>query len=120
MPLELPDYQPDVRAGIPSPTVLSEWKIQALRLCALLELHGELTAEDFLRLGMDHRRWTYPYNEWLTIRDGRFVAGEGLRFPEQHPEVYAAIVADLRRELECESSPQPHRSRGSNTTSVFA
>lgn len=101
-PIDLPEYVPDVIAGAPAPVVLSEWKIKALRLCAILAIRGYVVSEDFKWVGLDRRRWMVPYNGWLKavhLKPGRWVAGEKLHFPEQHPEVFPKIVEEMRATL---------------------
>lgn len=93
--VKLPDYVPDVAAGDSGPVQLSEWKVGALKICAWLEIRGFVTRADFRNAGIDHRRWV-PM-KWLDIRDGNYVRGETLPFPEQHPTVYAQILSDLRQ-----------------------
>lgn len=44
---DLPEFVPDVPAGVPSPVRLTEWKVKAIRLCALLRSRGWLTSADF-------------------------------------------------------------------------
>lgn len=90
----LPAYVPDVAAGASGPLQLSEWKVGALKICAWLEIRGFVTRADFRAAGIDHRRWV-PM-KWLDIRDGNYVRGETLPFPEQHPVVYSQILAELR------------------------
>lgn len=100
LPLELPDYIPDVAAGVPSPVVLTEWKIRALRLCAILEVRGYLTDDDFDAEYLDRRRWVHPLRDWLIHQDGQYTAAPGLKFPQQHPVVYAEILGEVRIELQ--------------------
>lgn len=90
---KLPEYVPDVEAGKPSPTQLTDWKIGALKIQAILESRGFVTREDFKHVGIDHRRWLKPAS-WLQIENGRYVRGRMPDFKGQHPTVYAQIVAD--------------------------
>lgn len=95
---ELPEYVPDVQAGASAPMQLSKWKIGALKVCALLELRGHVTREDFKRIGIDHRRWVGP-GGWLDIKEGVYVRGPQLDFERQHPTVYKQVLADVREEF---------------------
>jgi hypothetical protein len=96
--IELPDYVPDVIAGASAPVQLTQWKIGALKICALLEIRGHVTREDFRTAGIDHRRWV-PMR-WLEIKDGVYVRGPKLIFQKQHPEVYPQILRDVRELIE--------------------
>jgi hypothetical protein len=96
----LPPVVPDGAAGVPSPRVLSRWKVQAIRLCLRLESQGSVTTEDFDELGINHRRWVDL--GWIADsgrRDGRrtiYVAGKhsGVPLPtEQHPSATAQMRA---------------------------
>ncbi|QCG94993.1 hypothetical protein E6C67_14270 [Azospirillum sp. TSA2s] len=91
----LPDYVPDVVPGRPAPVQLTNWKIAALKVTALIELTGLVTRADFKALGMDARRWITPGYDWLRPEGGAFVAGDRMpNFSEQHPDVYAKVKAD--------------------------
>lgn len=91
----LPDYVPDVQAGVKSPIQLTDWKIKALKLCILLEHRGYLTRADFKRLHVDCRRWIAPGNRWLKATPQGFVADTHLPdFKAQHPRVWEQIKAD--------------------------
>lgn len=94
---ELPAYVPDVVAGASGPVQLTKWKVAALKVCALLEIRGHVTRQDFKRIGIDHRRWSGP-NGWLELKDGVYVRGEQLHFDRQHPDVYRQVLADIRKE----------------------
>ena len=93
---ELTKYIPDVVAGASAPVQLTHWKISALRACAILEINGSISAKEIKAIGIDPRRWTNPASRWLVPTDerGRYVAGDKLRFKEQHPKVYAEILAE--------------------------
>lgn len=93
----LPAYVPDVPAGASGPVQLTEWKIAALKICALLELRGHVTRADFKRIGIDHRRWVGP-GGWLDTRGGVYVRGEKLNFDKQHPDVFRQVLADVRKD----------------------
>ncbi|GLK86664.1 hypothetical protein [Ancylobacter defluvii] len=102
----LPEYVPDVPAGASAPLQLTNWKISALKLAALLERRGFLLRSDFKHLRIDHRRWTAPGTGWLRQRQDeqwgttapRYIPGPHLPdFKAQHPRVYAEIVADIAK-----------------------
>jgi hypothetical protein len=94
----LPEYVPDVVAGASGPVQLTKWKVQALRLMAVLEIRGHVTRQDFRTLGIDPRRWLGPQG-WLLsdpARPGEFMRGAGLDFDQQHPAVYAQVLEETR------------------------
>jgi hypothetical protein len=98
---DLPDYMPDVPAGVPAPIRLTPWKVAALKVLARLEISGWLTRKEISIFGIDARRWTAG-DGWLVPfdgdpkRGGRFQRGEKCpRFDLQHPDVYAQIKAEL-------------------------
>lgn len=95
---DLPKYVPDVAAGSPSPIQLTEWKISALKLQAILERNGFVGRGDFRTCGLDHRRWFAPETRWLVFNEkvGGWIKGP--RFPNfagQHPKVFEQVKADL-------------------------
>lgn len=93
---DLPDFVPDVPAGVPGPRTLSPWKVGALRVLALLELQGYVTRDQVRECRNDPRRWCAT-DGWLTqIGGGKWGPGKSPRFDEQHPAVYAQILAELR------------------------
>lgn len=90
----LPDYVPDVDAGAPAPNQLTDWKIRALRMMALIEIRGHCTRADFKHLRLDHRRWLAAEG-WLDRGNDGWIIGKrtpGLKLI--HPRVYAEILAD--------------------------
>lgn len=95
--LVLPEYVPDVPAGVAAPVQLTDWKIKALKLVALLQHRGHVTRADLKALGLDARRWTTPGVGYLQGQEGGiFVASDRLPdFAGQHPTVYAQILADI-------------------------
>lgn len=94
--LPLPDYVPDVAAGVAAPTKLTHWKIKAIKLKILLEKRGYLTRNDFIRFDISPSTWTQ--RGWIiqsNIR-GHWVAGIGIpEFEKQHPVNYAQIEGDF-------------------------
>lgn len=98
---KLPEFVPDVPAGASGPVQLTEWKIKALRIAAVLEIRGYVTREDFKRYGLDHRRWTGP-DGWLVANGtpGQWKSADGaVLFAADHPVVYPQVLAAVRAEL---------------------
>jgi hypothetical protein len=93
--LALPDYVPDVSAGRPSPTALTEWKIKAIRLAIILE-ERPVTRADFKALHLDPSRWTDKWTGWLDATPQGYVPRPGQipDFKAQHPVNYEQIKAD--------------------------
>jgi hypothetical protein len=95
----LPRFVPDVPAGEPAPTRLTEWKISALGIAALLELRGHVTRKDFQFYRIDYRRWA---QDWLVAGPvtGAWTAGPHLpNFAKQHPVVYPQVRAEVEERL---------------------
>lgn len=93
----LPDYVPEVAAGVPSPIILSEWKIKAMRVCVWVERNGSITRPIFKALGIDPTRWMNGH--WLTAGADRGTWTAGPAFPaprlrQEHPAIYERIEAD--------------------------
>jgi hypothetical protein len=96
---ELPDYVPDVPCGVPAPRTLSPWKVGALRVLAIIEVQGFVTREDVRNCRNDPRRWCAG-DGWLKpLERGRWTTGTAPRFDEQHPDIYAQILAETREKL---------------------
>lgn len=100
--VRLPEFVPDVAAGASAPLQLTDWKIRALRVCAVLELRGQVTRADFKRYGVDHRRWTAP-GSWLQAVPGTPGAWSWRPGADSltagHPEVYPRVREIVRAEL---------------------
>ena len=95
---ELPEFVPDVAAGVPGPSQLTKWKIAALRIVAVLEVRGYVTRADFRRYGVNHCRWV-P-SGWLKLDElGRYTKGPNLNFAEKHPVMYPQILAEIAKDL---------------------
>ena len=93
---ELPDYVPDVPAGVPAPRTLSPWKVGALRVLAMLEVQGYVTRQDVVLCKNDPRRWC-ANDGWLKqMGEGKWGPGRAPRFDLDHPDIYAQIIADIR------------------------
>jgi hypothetical protein len=94
---KLPDYVPEVAAGVPSPMILSDWKIKAMRVCVWVERNRIIERKQFRALGIDPSRWMTGH--WLTRAPerGQWIAGPGFpadQFRREHPSVYAMVEAD--------------------------
>lgn len=90
----LPEYVPDVPAGVPAPTTLSKWKIQALKLLVILE-ERPVTRKDMKALGLSATRWTEARYGWLAPTDGGY--GRSTRTPDfaaSHPSTYEQIRSE--------------------------
>lgn len=93
--VKLPEFVPDVVAGDSGPVQLTDWKIKALKVIAILEVWGSVTRADFRALKIDPTRWT---QHWLrSDGNGGWVKAERPRlqmpnFKNQHPVVYAKII----------------------------
>lgn len=98
---KLPEFVPDVIAGASGPVQLTTWKVAALRIVATLEVRGYVTRQDFRRHQVDPRRWTGP-SGWLIpgATPGQFARGPSLDFDQQHPVVFAEVLAEVRQQLE--------------------
>lgn len=96
----LPAFVPDVAAGASGPVQLTEWKVAALRIVAILHLRGYVTRADFREIRIDPRRWMGPQG-WLRpgAEPGQYVRGEGLDFDQQHPAVFAQVLEEQRGRL---------------------
>jgi hypothetical protein len=92
----LPEIVPSVRAGVPAPLRLTPWKIGALRVLAMLEVDGFVTAKSVRDCGVDARRFC-ANDGWLEqLGGGRWGRGRIPRFDTQHPEAYAQVLAEAR------------------------
>lgn len=102
-PLKVPEFTPDVPAGVPSPVQLTPWKIAALKVCATLEINGHVTKKDFDLFGIKPSLWTQ--RNWLAYDVQRkwYVRGrKGPPMPDQHPVVFAEIVAKFKTHPPCQ------------------
>lgn len=93
---QLPDMVPDVPAGVPAPVRMTPWKAGALRVLALLKLHGRITAKDIAAQGISPSMWTQG---WLARAPERgfWLACDKTpwRLGEQHPTEFAAALAAM-------------------------
>ena len=96
--LVLPEYVPQVAAGMPAPMKLTPWMIQAIKLCICIERFGAVTKQHFADLKISQSRWTQD-GLWLERTSTRGVWKPGPRFPgptfqAQHPVSWAEIERD--------------------------
>jgi len=92
---KLPEYISDAGAGNPSPLMLTDWKIRAIKLAIILE-ERPVTRADFKALGLNPQRWLDPWTKWLIrAADGGYIPGPGMpKLEREHPTNYAQIKAD--------------------------
>ncbi|MEN9926658.1 MAG: hypothetical protein RL268_2784 [Pseudomonadota bacterium] len=94
--LRLPEYVPQVTAGVPAPLKLSVWTIQAIRLCILIGCTGTVTRAHFTALKINPTRWCN--GRWLQkAQRGHWSPGPhfpGPNFRTTHPVTWAQIEAD--------------------------
>lgn len=95
--LKLPDYVPQVAAGVPSPVKLTDWMIQAIRMCILVQRLGVVSAKHFKDLKLSQSRWSE--GRWLEKDSTRGLWRAGRNFPAEtfrktHPVSWAQIEAD--------------------------
>ena len=65
--IELPEIAIQSGGGRPSPKLMSKWRVQALRVCMVLERQGYLLRSDIIDHGIDPGRWT----QYWMIPDGK-------------------------------------------------
>lgn len=95
--LSLPDYVPQVAAGVPAPLKLTDWMIQAIRMCITVERIGTVSRKHFQHLKLHQSRWSE--GRWLEKAETRGLWKAGPNFPaanfrRTHPVSYAQIEAD--------------------------
>lgn len=101
---ELPPMVPDVPAGVPSPVMLTPWKVGALRVLAHLKLHGTITAREVRACGVDPRRFCAA-DGWLKPEgDGRWSRGAVPAFDEQHPTEFATLLSKMQSSGEAKAA----------------
>lgn len=94
--LRLPEYLPRVAAGASAPRKLTDWTIQAIKLCIMLGRINMVSRAHFGALKLSPSRWCDGH--WLA-KGPRGFWMPGPRFPggrlkREHPEVWAEIEAD--------------------------
>lgn len=97
--LKLPEYVPDVDAGRSGPLKLTDWKIQAMKVCILVERVGSIHRRDFKKLRISPTLWTQN-SGWLSTSPVRGWWVKGPHFPadryrSEHPSIYPQIEADF-------------------------
>lgn len=105
---ELPEYVPDVQAGVSSPVILGPWKIKAIKVCVFVEKRKNITRRQFRKLDISPSRWMDGI--WLQKggTKGKWIAGPHFpadKYRSMHPVVYEKIEADFHKwsaELEAE------------------
>ena len=90
----LPEFVPNVPAGCPSPTILSQWKIQALKMVIWVERNRYATRAHFKHLNISPSMWMN--GNWMkpTGTRGVWEAGRnwpGERFKAEHPQIVPQI-----------------------------
>lgn len=89
---ELPPMVPGLPAGVPSPVMLTPWKVGALKVLAHLEANGTITAREVRAYGVDPRRFCAS-DGWLKSEgNGKWSRGTVPAFDEQHPAEYAQFL----------------------------
>ena len=94
----LPDYVPDVVAGVAGPVQLTDWKIKAIKLMIVLEKRGHVTRNDMKALKISPTRWCDHWQGFLHPSPQRGAYVRGKRTPDlraQHPVNYGQIEADF-------------------------
>jgi hypothetical protein len=93
----VPDYIPDVTAGVKSPVKLTEWKVRAIKLSIVLDRKGWVNRSEMRALGISPSRWCDPHQGFLRqVVPGQYERCEATPdFRTQHPENYAQIEADV-------------------------
>jgi hypothetical protein len=74
--IELPDFVPDLEAGIPAPIQMTPWKIKAIKIGLLLVKQGFLTRKDFHDENISPTLWR---QKWLDL--DKKVRGHWIRRP---------------------------------------
>lgn len=97
---EVPDYVPDVVAGASGPTMLTPWKVKAIKLQILIERRGHVGRSCFKALQLSESRWMPAQGNWLSRTETRGLFRAGPKMPDfrqQHPTNFAEIEADFER-----------------------
>jgi hypothetical protein len=96
-PLKLPGYASNSVAGSPAPIRLTDWKLNALRMFAIIEATGVACVADFKRLRLYPRSWAESGWVQRGAERGTYVAGPRFNaIPSQHPDAYASILAEVK------------------------
>jgi len=95
---KLPEFVPQVAAGVPSPIQLTPWKIKALKFLAEVHKKGYATSKMAKAHGVDIRVFIDYPNHWLKFKEqvGRLhhyeLSMEKKRPDIVHPEVFKQIM----------------------------
>ncbi len=96
----VPEIEPNMIAGTKSPKLITPWKIQAVKMCLLLNNKGFLTSEDFKKENMSMTIW--QQNNWIINskeKEGRltkYVKNTNLDLPDTlYPEITESIKKSL-------------------------
>ncbi len=94
----LPEVEERRPGGEAGPVRLTEWKLAALELLAIMQHRGHVTSRDIRRLGMNPALWINPRTGWLTrgLTKGQFFLpadSPGRALARQHPDVFEAKLA---------------------------
>lgn len=97
--IELPPMVPQVKAGVPSPTMLTPWKLAALRVLARLRLQGYITAKQITAEGCSPSMWTQRWLQRSEIQ-GQWLETERIpALDKQHPDFYAPALQAMTEKL---------------------
>jgi hypothetical protein len=101
---KLPPIKPNTLPGIPSPRTLTDWRVRALRVCAVLRKRGWVTSADFKKYGVSMTLWKA---QWLTPtgeKDGRLFKYAGVYDRYDFPDVGWELERDAIAEVESAES----------------
>lgn len=70
----LPDFVPDLPAGVPAPRQMTRWKAAALKICETLRERGYVTSADFRLNGISPSTWV---DRWIVWSGERISVGSG-------------------------------------------
>jgi len=95
--LDVPEWVPDVSAGVSAPHQLSFWKIAAIKIAVVLDKRGYVTRQDFADLKISMSRWTQM--RWIVkgATHGQWIANAVPDFRAQHPVNFPQIEADYEK-----------------------
>jgi hypothetical protein len=108
-PVKLPEYVPDVAAGVKCPTQLTPWKIGMLRVIAIIEIRGHVTNKQAKEHGIHASRLSQmtcehspKFASLIRARKGVYKLGPAMKHHLNHPEVYPQIVREMTIKLQAE------------------